>query len=77
MGGCQNYGPLLGPVNTRCRIILRTQKGSIKLTTAHMRFDQSPTQTCFGMQVGIHVLVLKPHEAALLPGIMSWTLGVV
>ena len=24
MGGCQNYGPLLGPLNTRCRGILRT-----------------------------------------------------
>ena len=24
MGGYQNYGPLLGPLNTRCRIILRT-----------------------------------------------------
>ena len=24
MGGCQNYGPLLGPLNTRCGIILRT-----------------------------------------------------
>ena len=27
MGGCQNYGSLLGPLNTRCRIILRTKKG--------------------------------------------------
>ena len=26
LGGCQNYGPLLGPLNTRCRVILRTQK---------------------------------------------------
>ena len=33
MGGCQNYGPLLGPLNTRCRIILRTQKGTIIWTT--------------------------------------------
>ena len=36
MGGCQDYGPLLGPLNTRWRIILRTQKGTIVLTTAHM-----------------------------------------
>ena len=28
MGGCQNYGPLLAPVNTWCRIILRTRKGT-------------------------------------------------
>ena len=36
MGGCQNYGPLLDPLNTRCRIILGTQKGTIVLTTTHM-----------------------------------------
>ena len=36
MGGCQNYGPLLGPMNTRCRIILRTQKGTRILTTTHI-----------------------------------------
>ena len=35
MGGCLNYGPLLGPLNTRCRIILRTQKGTISLTATH------------------------------------------
>ena len=33
----QNYGPLLGPLNTRCRIILRTQKGTIILTTTHIK----------------------------------------
>ena len=26
MGGCQNYGPLLGSLITRCRTILRHQK---------------------------------------------------
>ena len=36
MGGGQNYGPLLGPLNTRCRIIFRNQKGTIILTTTHM-----------------------------------------
>ena len=40
MGGCQNYGPLSGPLNTRCRTILRTQKGTIILTTTHMLFEQ-------------------------------------
>ena len=29
MGGCQNYGPLLGNLNTRCRIVLRTPKGTM------------------------------------------------
>ena len=36
MGGCQNYGPLLGPLNTRCRIILRTQKGTMISQTTHV-----------------------------------------
>ena len=27
MGGCQNYGPFLGTLNNRCRIIIGTQKG--------------------------------------------------
>ena len=36
MGGCQNYGPLLGSLNTRGRTILRTQKGTIVLTTTHI-----------------------------------------
>ena len=27
MGGCQNYGPILGTLNIRCRIIIGTQKG--------------------------------------------------
>ena len=26
MGGCQNYGPFLGALNSWCRIILRTPK---------------------------------------------------
>ena len=33
MGGCQNYGPRLGTLNTRCRIIIGMQKGTIILTT--------------------------------------------
>ena len=27
MGGCQNYGPFLGTLNVRCRIIIEIQKG--------------------------------------------------
>ena len=33
--GCQIYGPFLGTLNIRCRIIIRTQKGTIILTTTH------------------------------------------
>ena len=36
MGGCQNFGPFLCPLNTRCRIILRIHKRTILLTTTHM-----------------------------------------
>ena len=36
MGSCQNYGPLLGTLNIRGRIITGIQKGTIILTTYHM-----------------------------------------
>ena len=36
MGGCQNYGPFLGTLNIRGRIIIGTQKGAIFLTTTHI-----------------------------------------
>ena len=35
MAGCQNDGRLLGPLNMRCRVILRT----IMLTTTHIEID--------------------------------------
>ena len=38
MGGCQNYGPFLGTLNIRCRILIRTQIGTIILTTTHVGF---------------------------------------
>ena len=37
VAGCKNFGPFCGPLNIRCRIILRTQKGTIILTTPHAR----------------------------------------
>ena len=36
MGGWQNYGPFLGTLNMRCRIIIGIQNGTIILTTTHM-----------------------------------------
>ena len=39
LGGCQNYGPFLGTLNIRCRIIIGTQKGTIILTTTHLYSD--------------------------------------
>ena len=35
MGGCQNYGPFLGTLNIKGRIIIGIQKGTIILTTIH------------------------------------------
>ena len=36
MGGCQNFGPFLGTLHIRCRIILGIQRGTRILTTTHM-----------------------------------------
>ena len=36
MVGCQDYGPFLGTLNVRCRIIIGIQKETIILTTTHM-----------------------------------------
>ena len=35
-GGCQNYGPFLGTLDIRCRIITGIQNGPIILTTTHV-----------------------------------------
>ena len=37
MGGCQNYGPFLGPYYNTAPIIQGTQNGTLILTTTHMR----------------------------------------
>ena len=37
MDSCQNYGPILGTLNNRCRTIIGTQKGTIILTTTYMQ----------------------------------------
>ena len=39
MGGCQNYGPLLGTLKIRGRIIIGTPKRTIILTTTHVIRD--------------------------------------
>ena len=35
VGGGQNYGPFVGTLSIRCRIIIGIQKGTIILTTTH------------------------------------------
>ena len=50
MGGCQNYGPFLDPYYNTAPNIKGTQKGTIILTTTHVRklFSPSPPtpETC-------------------------------
>ena len=58
MGGCQNYGPFLGALNIRCRIIIGTQKGTIILTY----FDNHPD----GCRASRMVLGLGCHGGLLL-----------
>ena len=60
MGSCQNYGPFLGTLNIRCRIILGTQKGTLILTTTHI----APSQT-FGRVQKVHGLGSKAADSAL------------
>ena len=53
MGGCQNYGPFLGTLNIRGRIIIGTQKGTIILTTTHIGFRvMGFRDSGFGFRVG-------------------------
>ena len=42
LGGCQNYDPFWGTLNSRCRIIIGTQKGTIILTTTLHKTLQAP-----------------------------------
>ena len=39
MGGCQNYGPFLGPYYSTAPNIQGTQKGTMILTTTHIRYE--------------------------------------
>ena len=52
LGGCQNYGPLLGTLNIRGHIIIGTQKGTIILTTTHLRFSVGGQPPCNSGMIG-------------------------
>ena len=47
VGSCQNYGPFLGTLNIKCRILIRTQKGTIILTATH--FESVPRREVAGL----------------------------
>ena len=42
VGGCQKYGPLLGPLSTRCCIILRTPRGTHNFDSHSCHSSGSP-----------------------------------
>ena len=52
MGGCENYGPFLGTLNIRCRIIIGIQIGAIKLTATHI----SRYRKCTGLGLRVYRL---------------------
>ena len=65
MGGYQNYGPFVGPLNTRCRIIPRTQKGTTILIATHMYI-------CMYMYGELPGLIRVPQSAL---GRLIWNIG--
>ena len=73
MGGSQNDGPFLGPLNTRCRMIFRNQKGTIILTTTHMHqsgpcprtyWVSAPSLASSGQNLGLDLR--RPSKLGLL-----------
>ena len=58
MGGCQNYGPFLGALNIRCRIIIGIQKGTIILTTTHISYRLNSLQR---LHRGLHRGTTRGH----------------
>ena len=67
VGGCQNYGPFLGSLNIRCRIILGIQKGTLILTTTHVHTASHSAKPRESAELDFHrgLLVgsfLRPHE---------------
>ena len=54
MGGCQNYGPLLGPLNTRCRILLRNRNGVLGCSRDLVsRLGNGPCGASYGFLWGL------------------------
>ena len=67
MGSCQNYGPFLGTLNIRCRIIIGIQKGTIILTTTQILYDyQVLGPRRWGSTPRSTVLWLHPRKASIL-----------
>ena len=79
MGGCQNYGPFLGTLNIRCRILLGIQKGTIILTTPHIDFQDDPTHLAKALRPQLQILMhpcRKQPNMVRDSNIASWQISV-
>ena len=62
MGGCQNYGPFLGTLNIRCRIIIGIQKGTVILTTTHRSLVVGGVQVVAHDDIRLGIIIPNPGE---------------
>ena len=72
MGGCQNYGPFLGTLDIRCRIIIGIQKGTITLTTTQILTILDILiyyASCYGCYV--HFVIPSRAPVPNFPGLVS------
>ena len=51
VGSCQNYCPILGTLNNRCRIKIGTQKRTIILTTTQVKEESNEATEDTGMNL--------------------------
>ena len=65
MGGCQNYGPFLGTLNIRCRIIIGIQQRTIILRTPHMSHIINSLRVISGLLEGCTIEIIKGDTRSL------------
>ena len=68
MGGCQNYGPFLGTLNIRCRILIGIQKGTLIDNHPHnLYWGLKDPKSCRDAEVrGARLLAVHGHGGSLL-----------
>ena len=75
MGDCQNYGPFLGPLNIRGRIIIGTQKLTTIFTIPHMCPQFFVVQTSTSFEVARVACIDATHAATIEDAAPSSVLG--
>ena len=78
MGGCQNYGPFMGTLNNKCRVIIRTQKGTLILTSRHITLIEACSKTLQELPDAAGLPNATPAKAVTRRhlGSRSWALAV-